>query len=46
MLSERVKRIDHVAMVVRDLDIALHFYRDMLGIMPSRVIDFPREGVR
>jgi len=41
-----VKRIDHVAVVVRDLDAALHFYQDMLGIMPSRVLDFPQEGVR
>ncbi len=46
MLSESVKRIDHVAVVVRDLESALHFYRDMLGIMPSRVLDFPQEGVR
>ena len=46
MLSEGVKRIDHVAVVVRDLDAALHFYRDLLGIMPSRVLDFPQEGVR
>ena len=46
MLSEGVKRIDHVAMVVRDLDTALRFYRDTLGIMPSRVLDFPQEGVR
>ena len=46
MLSEGVKRIDHVAVVVRDLDTALHFYRDMLGIAPSRVLDFPQEGVR
>ena len=46
MLSEGVKRIDHVAVVVRDLDTALQFYRDMLGIMPSRVLDFPQEGVR
>ncbi|HEX5547263.1 MAG TPA: methylmalonyl-CoA epimerase [Ktedonobacterales bacterium] len=46
MLSEGVKRIDHVAVVVRDLDTALHFYRDMLGITPSHVLDFPQEGVR
>ena len=46
MLSEGVKRIDHVAVVVRDLDAALHFYRDMLGIAPSRVLDFLQEGVR
>jgi methylmalonyl-CoA/ethylmalonyl-CoA epimerase len=46
MLSEGVKRIDHIAVVVRDIDAALHFYGDVLGIMPSRVVDFPREGVR
>ncbi len=46
MLSEGVKRIDHVAVVVSDLDTALRFYRDLLGIMPSRVLDFPQEGVR
>src|SRR5262249_13372731 len=46
MLSQGVKRIDHVAVVVRDLESALHFYRDMLGIAPSRVLDFSQEGVR
>ncbi|MEO7003484.1 MAG: methylmalonyl-CoA epimerase [Ktedonobacterales bacterium] len=46
MLTEGVKRIDHVAIVVRDLAAALHFYRDTLGIEPSKVIDFPREGVK
>lgn len=46
MLTSAIKRIDHVAIVVRNMDDALAFYRDMLGISPSRVIDFPREGVR
>jgi methylmalonyl-CoA epimerase len=46
MLSQRIKRIDHVAMVVANLDAALAFYRDQLGITPSRVIDFPQEGVK
>ncbi len=46
MLTSGVRRIDHVAIVVRDLDAALHFYRDTLGIIPSKVIDFPREGVK
>ena len=41
-----VRRIDHIAIVVRDLDASLRFYRDMLGIIPSRVIDFPRESVK
>ena len=46
MLTEGVKRIDHVAVVVRDLESALQFYRDLLGIQPSRILDFPQEGVR
>jgi methylmalonyl-CoA epimerase len=45
-LKRGVKRIDHVAIVVRELETALCFYRDTLGIAPSRVIDFPREGVK
>ncbi|HEV8192123.1 MAG TPA: methylmalonyl-CoA epimerase [Ktedonobacterales bacterium] len=46
MLSQGVKRIDHIALVVKSLEAALSFYRDTLGIQPSKVIDFPREGVR
>jgi methylmalonyl-CoA epimerase len=46
MLTEGVKRIDHVAVVVRDLESALQFYRDLLGIQPSRILDFPQDGVR
>lgn len=41
-----VRRIDHVAIVVRNLEQSLQFYRDTLGIAPSRVIDFPSEGVK
>lgn len=46
MLTGPVRRIDHVAIVVRDLDASLRFYRDTLGISPSRVLDFPSEGVK
>ena len=46
MLSGGIRRIDHVAIVVRDLEASLRFYRDTLGIVPSRVIDFPSEGVK
>src|SRR5215469_14538312 len=46
MLTEGIKRIDHVALVVRDLQAALRFYEDMLGITPSRQLDFPDEGVK
>lgn len=41
-----IRRIDHVAIVVRDLEASLRFYRDTLGISPSRVLDFPSEGVK
>jgi methylmalonyl-CoA epimerase len=45
-LTNGVKRIDHVAIVVRDLEATLRFYRDTLGIAPSHILDFPREGVK
>jgi len=41
-----VRRIDHIAIVVRDIDAALLFYRDVLGIVPSVIEDVPTEGVR
>lgn len=45
MLTNAVRRIDHVAIVVRSLDNTLAFYRDVLGLRPSRRRDFPQEGV-
>jgi len=41
-----VRRIDHIAIAVRDIDAALAFYRDTLGIAPSTIVDVPTEGVR
>jgi methylmalonyl-CoA epimerase len=46
MLTGAVRRIDHVAVVVRSLDTTLAFYRDVLGLRPARTLDFPREGVK
>jgi methylmalonyl-CoA epimerase len=46
VLTGAVKRIDHVAVVVRSLETALAFYRDTLGLMPSRVLEFRAEGVK
>ena len=40
------KRIDHVAIIVRNLEQALLFYRDTLGITPSDIKDIPTEQVR
>src|SRR6185437_7019940 len=41
-----LRRVDHIAIAVRDIDAALKFYRDTLGIVPSVVEDVPTEGVR
>lgn len=40
------ERIDHVAIIVRDIEQALHFYRDTLGITPREIKDVPAEQVR
>lgn len=44
--DQLVKRIDHVAIVVRSIDQALAFYRDVLGLQPSAIKMLPGEGVR
>ncbi len=40
------KRIDHVAIIVRNIEQALVFYRDTLGIVPSVIKEVPTEQVR
>ncbi len=40
------KRIDHVAVIVRNIEQALVFYRDTLGIVPSEIKEVPTEQVR
>jgi len=40
------KRIDHVAIIVRNIEQALTFYRDTLGIEPSKIQEVPTEQVR
>jgi methylmalonyl-CoA epimerase len=40
------KRIDHVAIIVRDIEQALIFYRDTLGIAPSEIKEVLSEQVR
>ena len=39
-------RIHHVAVVVRDLDAALGFYRDTLGLPVELILPVPGDGVR
>jgi methylmalonyl-CoA epimerase len=40
------KRIDHVAIIVQDIEQALGFYRDTLGITPGEIKEVPSEQVR
>lgn len=40
-----IKRIDHVAIVVEDLDAALAFWRDALGLPLAKTEDNPGENV-
>lgn len=40
------RRIDHVAIIVRNIEQALQFYRDTLGIEPSAIKEVPTEQVR
>jgi methylmalonyl-CoA/ethylmalonyl-CoA epimerase len=39
-------KIDHLAIAVPDIEAALAFYRDALGLAVGAVEDVPREGVR
>ena len=41
-----IKRIHHLAMLVEDIDVALQFWRDILGIKPSRISDMTSEAAR
>jgi predicted enzyme related to lactoylglutathione lyase len=40
------KRLDQVAIIVHNIDQALAFYRDVLGIAPRAIRDVPTEQVR
>lgn len=39
----RVKRIDHIAVLVADMDASLSFWRDALGMEMSQMQDVPAE---
>jgi len=41
-----IKRINHIAILVEDMDASLRFWQEMLGIDPSRVTDLPAEASR
>jgi methylmalonyl-CoA/ethylmalonyl-CoA epimerase len=40
------RRIDHIAVVVQNLDAALRVYRDVLGLPVERVEEVPAENVK
>ncbi|GCF09678.1 methylmalonyl-CoA epimerase [Dictyobacter arantiisoli] len=40
------RRIDHVAILVRELEQAVAFYRDTLGIEPDEIREVPTEQIR
>ncbi|MDG1709240.1 MAG: methylmalonyl-CoA epimerase [Emcibacteraceae bacterium] len=40
-----IERLNHVAIVVPDLDAAISMYRDVLGVVVSKVVDLPEHGV-
>jgi methylmalonyl-CoA/ethylmalonyl-CoA epimerase len=44
--ASRLGRVHHVAVVVRDLDAALGFYRDTLGLELDLVMPIETDGVR
>jgi methylmalonyl-CoA/ethylmalonyl-CoA epimerase len=44
--AARINRVHHVAVVVRDLDTALGFYRDRLGLPVEQLLPVESDGVR
>lgn len=41
-----IKKVDHVAIVVKNLDEALQLYDKLLGVKPSHVETVPEQGVK
>ncbi len=42
----KIKRIHHLAVLVDDIDDSLLFWRDILGVAPSKISDMPAEAAR
>lgn len=41
-----IKRIDHVAVAVKDLDNAVSMFEKLFGLKPSKIQEVPDQGVR
>jgi len=41
-----IKKIDHIAIAVKNLDESLQLYNDLFGIKPSRIETLPQQGVK
>jgi len=41
-----IKKIHHIALLVEDMDAAVKFWQETLGIAPSHVSDMPSEAAR
>ncbi len=41
-----IKRIHHIAVLVKNIDASLEFWQTMLGIEPSHISDYPQEDAR
>ncbi len=41
-----LKRIDHLGIAVKDLEAGIRLYRDILGVEPEAILEFPPEKVK
>lgn len=41
-----IKKVDHVAIAVKNLDEALKLYEDLFGAKPSKIETLPQQGVK
>ncbi len=41
-----IKKIDHIAIAVENLDEALQLYYNLLGVKPSKIETIPQQGVK
>ena len=41
-----VKKIDHIAIAVKNIDQAIQLYTDLFGIKPNKIQEIPRQGVK